>query len=191
MRAILVARGVVGLWFGSRIFAADAPLWGAAFDLLTTYLLIDGALGVVLALLSFREATVTKAQREWTLAFVLLADGVGRLLSGIGVHIWPGLPGFPVSLVVAISIMAACTAAVGLVEFTLVAEEEVARHGPKHNRPQISAGPTAVASLVAILFGVFAVISIGDPERARRLIAGYAVSAGIAMWLMAWARRKN
>lgn len=191
MRAVLVARGLVGLWFGTRIFTTDAPLWGDTFDILTTYLLIDGLLGILLAVLSFREATVTKAQREWTFAFVLLIDGFGRVLAGIGVRIWPGLPGFPVTFVVAIGIMAACTAAVGLGEFTLVAEEEVARHGHRHEQPQLSVGPTAVASLVAILFGFFAMVSIGEPERARLLISGYVVFAGVAMLLMAVARLRH
>jgi hypothetical protein len=189
MRVVLLARGLIGLWFGTRIFTLHEPLWGATFDVLALYLLVDGVLGILLALLSFREATVTAAQREWTLAVVFLVDGAGRTLAGTSVRVWPGLSGFPVTAVIAIGVMAACTAAVGFSELTLVAEEEVARHGHRHSRAQLSAGPTAAASVLAILFGVGAVVSIGDPDRARTLIAAFVVATGVVMLCMAWSAR--
>jgi hypothetical protein len=188
MRAVLVARGLIGLWFGTQIVTLHAARLGQTFDVLANYLLVDGLLGIVLALLAFREASRTGAQREWTLAVVFLADGVGRTFAGVGVRIWPGLPGFPVTAVIAIGVMAVCTAAVGLSEFALAADEEIARHGRRHATPQFAAGPTGVASIVAMLFGIAAIAWIGEPERTRTLIGGYVIAAAIVMFGLAWAR---
>ena len=189
MRLVLVARGLVGLWFGVRILELAPSSWAAIFNLLGDYLLIDGALALVVSALFVREGTVTDGSRERNLGIVLLVDGLGRIASGVAVHAWPGLPDFPVTAVAFLAVMAVCTAAVGLTEAAIVLREEAARHGRRHSPAQLPAVPVGAAAIVSIVFGVGAVLAVGSPRLLHLLLAGFIFSAGAIMFIMASSRR--
>lgn len=188
MPLLLAARGLVGLWFGFRILQLAPSSWGVIFNLLADYLLVDGALALAVSVLFLREGTATDASRERNLGVVLLIDGLGRTVSGLAVHAWPGLPDFPVTATIFLVVMAVCTAAVGLTEATLVLREEAARHGRQHSAAQLPAVPIGAASIVSLIFGVGAVIVVGDPRLLHFLLAGFILSAGVVMLVMAWSR---
>jgi hypothetical protein len=111
------------------------------------------------------------------------------MTSGIAVHVWPGIPGFPVTAVSFIGIMAICTAMIGVGEATLVAEEEVATHGRRHDRPQFAVGPVSLASIAAVTFGIASFLLIGEPAYVHMLLVAYIVAAAVVMFAMAWVRR--
>src|SRR5581483_11846706 len=121
---IFVIRCLLALWFGGRIVALSGLASEETFDLLADYLLIDGLLGIALGVSYLRQAHARGARREWTLGVIFAADAVGRSLAGTAIHLWPGIAGFPVTAVVFIGIMAACTAAVGFGELVVAGEEE-------------------------------------------------------------------
>jgi hypothetical protein len=189
MGLILVVRGLVGLWFARQLAGVPAAAWERVFDVLADYLLADGALGFVMAIAELRRGIAGRMPRERTLAAVFLIDALGRTASGTAVHVWPGLAGFPVTAVAFIGIMGACTAIVGLTEATLVVEEEVARHGPRHDRPQLAVGPVSLASIVSVVFATAAFLLIGEPRYVHLLLVAYIAAASVVMLTMAWTRR--
>ena len=188
MRGALIVRAAAGLWFALSI-GIGAPTWLRSVDLVGAYLRVDGLLGLLVAGLFAHEARRLDARREGVLAVVLAVDAAGRSLSGFAALVWPGLLEFPVTLAVFLGIMAACTAAVGLTEATLAIEEEVARHGRWHSRPQIAAGPVGVAAIASIGFGIAAIAFVGDPEVMRMLIIGHIVSVAAVMGGLAFSPR--
>jgi hypothetical protein len=191
MRAILVIRGVIGLWFAARLAALPSAPWDGTFDLLADYLIIDGALGFVVAILSLRRGVAGRMAREQNLAVVLLVDAIGRTASGIAVHIWPGIPGFPVTAALFIGIMAACTAMIGFTEGMLVVEEELVRTGHRRDRPQLAVGPVTLASIASVVFGLASFLLVGQPEYVHVLLVAYILAAAVVMLAMAWARRPS
>ena len=183
MRTALVLRGLVGLWFASRIGSA-AP-WGEMFDSLTAYLRLDGLVGVIVASLLFHEAIVNGARREFVLAVALAVDAAGRLGAGTAVHFWPGIPDFPVTAALAIGMMAFCTVAIGLTEALLVVREEAARHGHR-GRAQLPAVPIGVAGVASTTFGLLAALAVGDPDRLRPLLVMHVIAMSGVMLALAW-----
>jgi hypothetical protein len=191
MRAILVVRGVIGLWFAARLAGVPAASLDLIFELLADYLIVDGALGFVMALVLLRTDVIGGLTRERNLAIVLIVDALGRATSGIAVHVWPGIPGFPVTAVLFIGIMAACTGIVGFTEGTLVVEEEVARRGRQHDRPQLAIGPVTLASMASVIFGFASFLFVGEPDYVHALLVAYILAAAVVMFAMSWARRHS
>jgi hypothetical protein len=138
-------------------------------------------MALVVAGFFLRDSTRRAAHREGVLALVLFIDGAGRSVAGFSTHVWPGLLEFPVTLVLFLAFMALCTAAVGITEGTLVVEEEVARHGRWHSRPQFSAGPVGLASVVSIVFGIAAIVTMGNLDVTRQLLVGHLASLSAIM----------
>jgi hypothetical protein len=188
MRALLIARSLIGFWFAMRFGELAAPRWPSLFDLLADYLMVDGVAGIVVAAAFLHAGVTRKATREWKLGMVLFVDGVGRMGSGIAVHQYPGLPGFPVTAIVFLGVTAACTAAVGITEMILVATEERARHGRRHSRPQFAAIPVAVAAVASIVFGIAAIRAVEDVTRLHTLLIDFIVAASCTMIATAWSR---
>jgi hypothetical protein len=186
MKLILVLRGLVGLGFASWLGRSQALSWEGYFGIVGRYLTVDGLLAAVIAAALLREGLAGQKPRETALGIVILVDAGGRLLSGLALHLWPGIAGFPVTAVMFVAIMATCTAAVGLVEGWLSAREEVAIHGPQHKPPQFMAGPVGLASLVSVGFGLAVIAAIGSPDLLRRLIDGFVAAAGVFSMAMAW-----
>ena len=191
MRLIHIARGIVGLWFAARLAMMPDGSWDRMFTYLADYLMIDGVLAFLVAGLWLREGVAGGMKREYQLGAVLLVDAVGRTASGVAVHVWPGIPGFPVTAVLFIGIMAACTAMVGVTEGRLIIDEEIARHGPRHDRPQLTVLPLTVASIASVIFGVVAFLSVGEPSRVQVLLTWYVFAAALAMLAIAWARQES
>lgn len=188
MRLLLIARSLIGFWFAMRFAGIQNPQWESIFDLLADYLLIDGVAGMVVAVAFLRASVAGKASREWKLGAVLLVDGVGRLGSGIAVHQFPGLPGFPVTAILFLGVMAACTAAVGITEAVLVVAEERARHGHHDRRPQFAAIPVGLAAIASIVFGVAAIRAVEDVTRLHTLLTEFIVAASATVLATALSR---
>ena len=187
----LLARGLVGLFFAATLMRSTELSWEGYFEVLARYLLIDGLIAALLGAMLLRESLGKQRERELAFAVVMLTDAGGRALSGVALFYWPGLSGFPVTAVVFIAIMAACTAAVGVVEAWLTAREELARHGRQHETPQFMAGPVGLASLVSTAFGIAAIVSMGSPDRTRLLITSFVAAAGIVSIAMTWSGRRQ
>ena len=189
VRSALVVRALIGVWFAWRI-ATAGPSWLAASEALSGYLRLDGAMALVVAGFFLRESARRAAHREAVLALVLFVDGAGRSVAGLSTYMWPGLLEFPVTLVVFLAFMAMCTAAVGITESMLVVEEEVARHGRWHSRPQFSAGPIGLASVMSIAFGLAAIATMGNLDVTRKLLVAHLASVSVVMLSLAAAARK-
>ena len=187
MSYVLLIRGVTGLAFATYLAASTRIRWEGYLAVLAWYLVADGLIAAAIAATFMRESVARQRAREMVLGVVLWADAGGRTLSGLSLHLWPGIGGFPVTTVVFIGIMATCTAAVGIAEAWVAAREEIARHDSSQ-RAQFMAGPVGLASLVSIAFGVAAVIWIGEPDTLRRLISGFVGAAGMVALAMAWSR---
>lgn len=186
MSLVLMLRGLLGLGFASWLARSQAISWESYFGIVAHYLTVDGLFGAVIAATLLREGLSGQKRRETVLGIVILVDAAGRTVSGLALHIWPGIAGFPVTAVIFVGIMAACTASVGLVEGWLSAREEVAIHGPHHERPQFMAGPVGLASLLSMGFGLAAIAFIGSPDLVRRLVDGFVATAGVVSMAMAW-----
>lgn len=190
-RLLLVLRGAVGVWYAGTFLAGPASDWNGMFDTLADYLLIDGALGIFVAALLYREGTGTRRNHLGSLGAIMLVDAVGRTVSGYAVHRWPGIPGFPVTAVIFIALMAVFTIMLGVVETGLILEEDVARFGHQHARAQFSITPVLLSAIVSVGFGAAAMIYAGEPPILRTLLAGYVAGAGGVMFAMAWSRRER
>lgn len=185
-RSLLVGRGGVGVWYSGAFLAGAASDWNGMFSTLADYLLIDGALGIVVAGLLYREGTGTRRNHLGSLGAMMLVDAVGRTVSGYAVHRWPGIPGFPVTAVIFIALMAVFTITLGVVEAGLILEEDVARFGHQHARAQFSITPVLLSAIVSVAFGAGAMVYAGEPAVLRTLLAGYVAAAGTVMFAMAW-----
>jgi hypothetical protein len=190
MISTLVVRGLVGLAFAGYLLTFRTASPEAYYEILSRYLIVDGLAASVIGLALLAESVVTKRERELGIGIVVFVDAAGRMLSGVALTIWPGIAGFPVTAVMFVAIMAACTAAVGLVEAGLTAREEIARHGAGHQPPQIMAGPVGLASLVSTAFGIAAIAAIGSPETLQSLISCFVGAAGVVALAMGWSRAR-
>jgi hypothetical protein len=187
MKFLLILRGMIGVLFGARLIA-ELPSWDAFFNLLADYLVVDGLFACLVAVFLVRDTMGTAKQRELVLAMTCMTDGIGRLASGAAIHLWPGIPGFPVTAVLFIGVMAVGTGIVGVAEAVVFTEEELAEHGKRHERPQFTAGPVSLAALFSIAFAVAAMMFMGNPDLMERLLSSYVLAASLAMFAMAQAR---
>lgn len=190
MKAILIIRGAWSLVLAVQLARLTGVSWTDFLDNIAWYLVTDGPLAAAIGGLLLRESIARDRRREMVLGIAMLMDAIGRTASGIALMVWPGMGGFPVTAVLFIGIMAAGTAAVGLVEAWLTAREEVEQHGRHHARPQFMAGPVGLASLVSIAFGVAAITWIGSLDRLRMLLTGFVAAAGVVALAMAWSTRR-
>lgn len=190
MSVTLLIRGLVGLFFAGVLAQASHLSWEGYFVIVSRYLIIDGLIGAVLGLALLGDSVGRQREREMVLGIVMLVDAGGRIVSGGALLVWPGIAGFPVTAVMFIAIMAACTAGVGLAEAWLTAREEFARHGRVHQAPQFVAGSVGAASLLSIGFGIAAVARIGSPDHVRGLLTGFVSAAGAVSLAMAWSAHR-
>lgn len=190
MSVMLVVRGVLGLLFGVYLGKAAGLSWEEYFVVLAAYLIIDGLVAAVIGLALLRESFRNQRNREMVLGIVVLVDAGGRVLSGIAVHLWPGITGFPVTAVAYVGIMATSTSTVGLVEAWLTAREEIARHSRSHQAPQFMAGPVGLTSLVSMAFGVASIVFISTGDIVRFLISCFVGVAGALSIVMAWSHER-
>jgi hypothetical protein len=190
MGVILILRGLLGLLFGVYLGTAARLSWEEYFVVLAGYLVIDGLAGAVIGIALLRESFGKQRSREMILGIVVLVDAGGRITSGIAIHIWPGIAGFPVTAVLYVAVMAISTTTVGLAEAWLTTREEIARHGPDHQAPQFMAGPVGVTSLISMAFGVASIVFIGTSDIMRLLITGFVAGAGAVSIAMAWSHER-
>ena len=190
MGAVLITRGVIALLCGAWLGKATGVSWEGFFVMLAGYFIADGAIGAVLGTMLLRESVGRQRQREMALGLVVLVDAGGRALSGAAILLWPGIMGFAVTAVLFIAMMAASTAAVGLVEAWLTTREEIAQHGHDHQPPQFMAGPVGLAALMSLGFGAAAIAMIGDSDSTRLLISGFVAASGAVAIAMAWSRHR-
>jgi hypothetical protein len=189
MRPLLIVRGIVGLFFGFRFLSDTTGSWSHAFSLLAEYLIVDGVLGFIIAGLLRRQPLVGGKPRLRILATVLIVDAVGRIATGIAVKVWPAIAEFPVTALIFIALVAVMTAAVGFAEAALIAEEDIARYGHQHARPQFPISPVLLSSVASLAFGGAALFFAGNTGATRIILAGYVTAAAMVMFAMAWTRR--
>ena len=190
MGAFMIMRGMIGLAFSALLLTPLAADWGVMFKYLSYYLILDGTLGLCVATVLYRDSNAGAQTHLGSLAGVIFVDAFGRIVSGIAVQVWPGIPGFPLTAVIFIGLMATFTAVVGFVQAALIAEEEIARHGRRHARAQFSVPPVLLSALVSVAFGVAALLFMGEPRIVRLLLAGYFAAAGMVMLTIARARHR-
>lgn len=190
MGAFMIVRGIIGLGFSVLLLTPLASDWAVMFRYLSYYLILDGVLGLCVAAVLYRDSNAGAQSHLGTLAAVIFVDAFGRIAAGIAVQVWPGIPGFPLTAVIFIGLMATFTAVVGFVQAGLIAEEEIARHGQQHARPQFAVPPVLLSALVSIAFGVAALMFMGEPTIVRLLLAGYFAAAGMVMLTIARARHR-
>ena len=187
MRAILILRGLVGLWFAARFATGDLVTIGALLAQVADYLVIDGIIGFAVAGALYREGRHGKPHLG-SLGAVLLIDAAGRTTSGAAANIYPGIPDFPLTAALFVGMMATFTALLGFAEVGLVTEEEIGRLGPRHERPQFAVTPVLLSALASVAFGV-ALLFTANPPALRLLMGGYVASNACVMFAMAWTRR--
>src|SRR5471030_2525035 len=141
MSILMLVRGLIGLWFGFHFFRAPATDWDGLFQLLADYLIVDGFAGLVLGGSLYVEAIRAGKSHLGGVGAVMLIDAAGRTAFGIAVHVWPGIPGFPVSALMFIVLMAVLSAVAGFAEAGIVVEEDVARFGRGHAAAQFAVSP--------------------------------------------------
>jgi len=191
IRALLVLRGAIGVWYAGTFLGGSGGDWNGMFIDLADYLIIDGTLGVLVAASLYREGTGSRRNHLGMLGAIMLIDALGRTTSGYALHRWPGIPGFPVTAVIFIGLMAVFTIALGVVEAGLIVEEDIDRFGPRHARPQFSITPVLLSAFVSVGFGIAAMLFAGEPPILRALLAGYVAAAGAVMFAMAWSRHRR
>lgn len=187
---MLVVRGLVGLFFAAYLFLSAHLSWEGYFEIVARYLVIDGLVSALIAGMLIRESLGKQRGREMTLGVVTLVDAGGRIVAGAALMLWPGIAGFPVTAVMYVVIMAASTAALGLVEAWLAAREEIAQHGASHQAPQFMAGAVGLASLISTAFGVASLYYIGTGDTVRVLISCFVAAAAVVTFAMAWSRHR-
>jgi hypothetical protein len=185
MKAVLLLRAAIGLLFGVRLLAATDAGWTRVFGWLADYLVIDGAIALIIAAALIWDSVAGSRKREMIVGVIVLVDGLGRTGAGLSVHIWPGIPDVPPTALAFLGIMAACTALLGFVATAIVGDEERARHGRYHERPQFRVGPVAVAAIAAVAFGVSALAFIANPAMIRPLLALYMIAGAFVMLVAA------
>lgn len=188
MRWLLVIRGAIGLLFAIRLGMSRSVPWDDFFGILADYLIIDGVAGAVIGIALLRDSFAGQKGREMAIGVTFLVDAAGRVASGIAVHVWPGIPGFFVTHVLFIGVMAAGSATIGFIESVIAAREEIAQHGRRHQRPQFIAGPVAIAALTSTAFGTAAFRYLGDPDQMRLVLCGFVAAGAAVMFAMAWSR---
>jgi hypothetical protein len=189
MRLMLIVRGVVSLWFATRFVGGSAGSMGALLAQVADYLVVDGALGLLIAAALYREGLHAKPHLG-SLGVVLLIDAAGRMTSGIAANVYPGIPDFPLTAALFVAMMATFTALLGVAEAGVLTEEGISRLGPRHARAQFAMPPVLLSAMASVVFGA-ALLFTANPPTLRLLFAGYFASNACVMFAMAWTRRSS
>ena len=159
------------------------PTWADIFWTGSFYAFADGTLGLLSGVLLARHLPVSAPP---VLVSMVLADAVMRVCAGVAIHVFPGIPYFPLTVVLFFGVLGAWAAAAGAI--AMIAWLTTHRHHAKEEkRSRLHAlfDPLSVAGLVALVVAVYSIIA-GPPSNAGELrIAASAASAALAFVFLA------
>jgi len=165
--AVLGCRALVNGLFACWLFARG-PTWDDVFAAASIYALADGALALV--------TTAVLASRPGRLGapFLLSMTATNALIliaAGVALRVWPGISGFPVTLVMFYGAVGVWAASLGAVAIAMAVRVIVHDRGAdrRHRlRDHELVDPIVIGGLVAILFVAYALI-VGPPTDAPTL----------------------
>ena len=160
------------VWLATRV-----PDWVDIFSGGAVYALADGVLGLLTGAWLLRQRSHPVGSFLVALVFT---DALLRCAAGVAALVFPGIPHFPITLVLFYGALGAWAASAGVVAIAawFVAYEHEHAHGPAHQPRSPSHAlfdPLAVAGLIALMFAGYALIE-GPPasDEALRIAAGAA-----------------
>ena len=162
----LLLRACVNAAFAVWLFAR-APVWLDIFSAGSAYALVDGTLGLIAGLLLVRQQPIDAPPQ---LVGIILADALLRCGAGIVTLAFPGIPYFPITLVlfyVALGVWAAGAGVIAMTAWFVAHEREKDTSRPP-SRVHAVFDPLAVAGLIAFLLAGYAFI-MGPPATAESL----------------------
>jgi hypothetical protein len=173
--------GALAVWLLARDLA-----WIDIFRIGAAYAIVDGCLGLLTGALLVRH--------EWRgappqLVSMVLTDAVLRVSAGLAIFAFPGIPDFPITLVLFFGALGAWAAIAGVIAtvgwFAVHEREKNSSHRPR-SRTHALFDPLAAAGLIALLLAVYAVI-VGPPatDKALRVAAGVASGSLVLVFLVA------
>lgn len=176
----LFLRACVNAAFSVWLFTR-APLWLDIFWAGAIYALADGALGLMVVFLLVRHKPFGATPQ---LVAMILADAVLRCAVGIATLTLPGIPDFPITLVLFYGVLGAWAASAGVIAMIawFVAHKHQ-KHARRRSRSpaHVLFDPLEGAGLLAFLLAVYA-LAVGPPATAETLcIAAAAASGALAL----------
>jgi len=173
--ATLLLRACVNGLFAAWLFAR-APVWIDIFWVGASYALADGALGVMTAVLVVRHRPTSVPPQ---LISMLLADAVLRLGAGAAIHVLPGVPYFPITLVLFYGALGTWAASAGVIAMAawFVTHQHEKGMGRPRSWTHALFDPFAGAGLIAFTLAVYA-FAVGPPATAEALRTAAGAGSG-------------
>jgi hypothetical protein len=174
LAATLAVRGCLNAAFGGWLLARR-PTWTGVFDVGSIYAIADGALGLLSVVMI---VSLTPRGLLRFLAAVTCVDAIGRLIAGIAVRAFPGIPHVPMVVVPFFAAIGAGVAGLGLIGIT---EWLVARmRGRRDWSTEADAlfDPLAAAALVSFAVGF---VLFANPPGTVEMLRAVAASASGAL----------
>jgi len=163
-----------------------APVWLDIFSVGANYALVDGLLGLLTVVLLARQKLIGTPP---PLVSMMLADAVLRCGAGIAILALPGIPYFPITLVLFYGVLGVWAASAGVIAMIawFVAHErskEASLGSP--SRTHALFDPLEAAGLIALMLAGYAFL-VGPPATAETLhiAAGVACGALAVVFLVA------
>lgn len=175
----LLLRACVNAAFAVWLFTR-APVWLDIFSAGAAYALADGTLGLIAGLLLVRQQPFDAPAQ---FVGMILADAILRCGVGIVMLAFPGIPHFPITLVLFYAALGVWAAGAGVIAMTawFVAHEREKHMNRLPSRAHALFDPLAVAGLIAFLLAGYAFI-MGPPATAESLrIAAGATCGALAL----------
>lgn len=185
LAVVLLLRACVNTAFAVWLFTR-APVWLDIFSAGAVYALADGMLGVISVVLLVRQRVFAAPPQ---LPAIILTDAILRCGAGVASLALPGIPDFPITLVLIYGVLGTWAASAGVIATMawLVAH----KHKQNSERRSASAAhvlfdPLEVAGLLALLLAGYAFV-VGPPATAGtlRTTAGAATGALGVVFLIA------
>jgi hypothetical protein len=159
--------------------------WSEIFEAASVYALADGALALITA------AVLLKRRRRIGVPFlpaITLANALVLVSAGVAVRAWPGISGFPMTLVMFYGIVGVWAASLGAMAITMsirVIERDRGADRPRRIRDLGLVNPIVISGLVAIVF-VADLLVAGPPSSAERLrrVAAFGAALLAVVFLM-------
>ncbi len=174
---VLVCRAGVNAGFAYWLATNDLG-WTHVFELASTYALVDGVLALVTTAVLVRHPGRLGAPMLIAMTF---ADALLLLGAGAAVRVWPGLSGFPVTIVLfygAVGVWAVSLGAIAIMLSIRVIERDRGASRWRRVRDNALVDPIIVGGLVAMAFVAYAFFA-GPPVDAARLRHVSALGAGM------------
>jgi hypothetical protein len=179
LAAVLLLRACVNGAFALWLFAG-APVWLDIFSVGATYALTDGALGLTTVVLLLRRKPIDAPP---PLVSMVLGDAVLRGAAGIAILAFPGIPYFPITLVLFYGVLGVWAAIAGVIAMIawFVSHHHVSEAGQGSQSRTHAFDPPAAAGLIAFILAGYG-FAMGPPATAEDLrIAAGAASGALAL----------